>query len=131
MRRRISYLLLAAVFAQLSTGCCLIRRVAWRIRSCHNCFPAFNNPGPGGPVMDGPMYGGAGYGGPIGVGGGDCASCTSGYGSANGAIPVGYPNMAGGYPSMSPGYPNMPGVAIPSPPSVGLPMPAEKDGKKN
>lgn len=98
MRRRLTYLLLVAVFAQLSTGCCLLRRVAWRIRSCHGCFPAFQNPGYGGPMMDGPVYGGAG----------DCSSCASGYGS-----PIVYQGAA-------------PAVNLPGPPSVGLPMPAEK-----
>jgi hypothetical protein len=123
MRRRIAYLLLVAVFAQLSTGCCLLRRVAWRIRSCHGCYPAFNNPGAGAPILDGPAFGGAGYGGP--VGGADCATCTSGYGADYGTT------MPAGYPNATVGYPAMPGVTVPSPPSVGLPMPAEKDVKKN
>ena len=92
MYRRLTYLLLVAVFAQLSTGCCLLRRIAWRIHNCHGCYPAFQNPGYG------PAYGGAA----------DCSSCATGYSS-----PIVYQGAA-------------PAVNLPGPPSVGLPMPAEK-----
>jgi hypothetical protein len=98
MYRRLTYLLLIAVFAQLSTGCCLLRRIAWRIHNCHGCYPAFQNPGYGGPVMAGPVYGG-----------GDCTSCSSAY---------------AGSPMVYQGA--VPGTTLPAPPSVGLPMPAEK-----
>jgi hypothetical protein len=101
MYRRLTYLLLVAVFAQLSTGCCLLRRIAWRIHNCHGCYPAFQNPGYGGPVMAGPVYGGAG----------DCSSCSSAY-----TAPISYPNY----------QTTAPGVTLPAPPTVGLPMPAEK-----
>ena len=104
MSRRIAYLILACVFAQLSTGCCLLERVAWRIRSCHGCYPHFSNPGYGGPVMDG----GASFG---GAGCGECASC--GYAGA----PMVY------------GAGAAPAVGMPSPPSVGLPMPSGTDKK--
>lgn len=110
MSRRISFLLLACVFAQLSSGCCLLERVAWRIRSCNGCYPHFNTPGCA-PCDSGPVYGasmapGYGY-------GGDCASCQSGY------APV---NMQYG--------PAAPAVTMPAPPSVGLPMPAATPEKK-
>ena len=93
MYRRLTYLLLIAVFAQLSTGCCLLRRIAWRIHNCHGCYPAFQNPG----------YGPAGA-----PSCGDCSSCSSAY-----TAPINYQTVA-------------PGVTLPSPPTVGLPMPAEK-----
>lgn len=94
MYRRLTYLLLIAVFAQLSTGCCLLRRIAWRIHNCHGCYPAFQNPGYG------PAYGG------------DCTSCTS-CSSAYSGSPIVYQGA-------------VPGTTLPNPPSVGLPMPAEK-----
>ncbi len=99
MSRRISYLLIVCLFAQLSTGCHLFQRIAWRIRSCHGCYPHFNHPGYGGPVMDGPAFAGSPY--------GDCSSCSSGYGAA----PVVYSGAS-------------PAVQMPAPPSVGIPMPA-------
>ena len=108
MTRRIAYLLVVCLFAQLSTGCCILQRVAQRIRSCHGCYPQFNTPGYGGHARDG----GAGY-------GGDCASCDSGYGAASyGASPMVYG------PGAAP--PSMPG-----PTSYGLPMPAATPDKKN
>lgn len=108
--RRFAYLSLAIVVAQLSTGCCLFERVAWRIRNCHGCNPSFSSPGYSGPVMDGPVYGGASYG-SVGYGAsGECSSCASGYGAM--ASPIMYQNA--------------PAVGIASPPSVGLPMPGEK-----
>ena len=112
--RRFAYLSLVVVLAQLSTGCCLFERIAWRIRSCHGCSPSFGNAGYNGPMMDGSAYGGASFGGGYGAGG-DCASCTSGYGAASSPIM----------------YNTAPMVGMPSPPVVGsptiaLPMPAEK-----
>ena len=111
MTRRIVFVSIACLIAQLSTGCCLLERVANRIRSCHGCYPRFNNPGYGGPVMGGASFGGAGY--------GECSSCSSaGYGAESyGAAPMVY------------GAGMAPAVTMPAPPSVGLPMPADA-GKK-
>ena len=121
MSRRISYLLVACVFAQLSSGCCLFERVAYRIRnfnSCVGCYPHFNTPGGCATCDSGPVYGaGVGMGGYGmsygGYGGGDCASCQSGYAPAQ----------------MSYG-PVAPAVTLPGAPSVGLPMPAGTTDKK-
>ena len=122
-------LILASLFAAIAlqqTGCCLLRNVAYRIRNCHRCYPAYA--GYSGhnamPVEAGvgPGYDVGGFAAPSPVFGGAAPGCSSCYKAGGIVSPI--PGMAAGHvqgvgPEMHGQFSGVPVFAAPPVASTG------------
>ncbi len=137
MIRRIAFAAVFAAVALSATGCCgTFRNLVYRIRSCHDCYPAYGaggsyygsagvvSPSYSAPILDaGPIMGSSVPG---------CSSCSSNaampYTSAGAGVPmVPYAAAGAGVPgvpsySMQPttGYPAMAGHPVAGGPVAGI-----------
>jgi len=100
-------LILSSLFAAIAlqqTGCCLLRNVAYRIRNCHRCYPAFAGYGGHGGIpveaSGGPGYDVGGYAAPSSVFGGAAPGCSSCYKTGGIVSPVPGMAMLNGQPDM-------------------------------
>ncbi len=113
-------LILASLFAAIAlqqTGCCLLRNVAYRIRNCHRCYPAFAGYGghAGVPVeaSGGPGYDVGGYAAPTSVFGGAAPGCASCYKPGGIVSPVPGMAVSSGQPEMYGPFSGAPVFAAP------------------